>query len=92
MGPRVQIDHDISLLVPEIWCRLTPKERDPRSLIASGHLERLSDFEHGGEKILASRLGYRITHKFVSAYFGRLFDNPAKVFDEAILKPETAGF
>ncbi len=37
-------------------------------------------------------MGYRITHKFVSAYFGRVFDNPAKVFDEQILRPETQDF
>ena len=80
IGPRVRVDHDISLLVPELWCRLLPRERDPRQLIAAGHLERLSDFDHNGERILASRLGYRITQKFVSAYFGRVFDNPAKVF------------
>ena len=66
MGPHVRIDHDISLLVPEIWCRLAPRERDPRHLIAAGHLEPLADFEHKGEKILQSRLGYRITSKFVS--------------------------
>ena len=24
VGPHVRVDHDISLLVPEIWCRLTP--------------------------------------------------------------------
>jgi len=92
VGPRVRIDHDISLLVPEIWCRLAPQERDPRNLISHGHLERLTDFEHQGEKILASRLGYRITSKFISAYFGRVFDNPAKVFDEQILRPETQDF
>ncbi len=89
IGPRVRVDHDISLLVPELWCRLLPKERDPRQLIASGHLERLTDFTHEGETILASRLGYRITQKFVHAYFGRLFDNPAKVWDDEILRPET---
>jgi hypothetical protein len=89
VGPRVRIDHDISLLVPEIWCRLTPQERDPRRMIELGHLERLADFEQGGEKILASRLGYRITQRFVNDYFGRIFDNPAKVFDEELLRPET---
>ena len=92
VGPRVRIDHDISLLVPEIWCRLAPSERDPRNLISHGHLERLADFDHNGEKILASRLGYRITSKFVSAYFGRVFDNPGKVFDDQLLRPETQDF
>jgi hypothetical protein len=89
IGPRVRVDHDISLLAPEIWCRLTMQERDPEFLIRQGHLEPLHDFTHGGEKILASRLGYRITAKFVQTYFGRIFDNPGKVFSQAILKPET---
>ena len=41
VGPHYRVDHDISLLVPEIWCRLYPHERDPRHLIEAGHLERL---------------------------------------------------
>jgi phosphoenolpyruvate carboxykinase (diphosphate) len=89
IGPKVRVDHDISLLVPEIWCRLTLAERDPDYLIAQGHLEPLKDFDFQGEKILASRLGYRVTAKFVQTFFGRIFDNPSKVFDEAILRPET---
>lgn len=89
VGPNVRMDHDISLLIPEIWCRLSARERDPNLLIREGCLEPLRDFTHNGAKILASRLGYRITSRFISAYFGRVFDNPAKVFDEAILKPET---
>jgi hypothetical protein len=39
--------------------------------------------------VLASRLGYRITARFVHTFFGKIFDNPAAVFDEAMLKPET---
>lgn len=52
-------------------------------------LERLEDFEHNGETILASRLGYRINQRFVRRYFGRVFDNPTKVFDKSLLRPET---
>ncbi|HEV2972189.1 MAG TPA: hypothetical protein VGY55_19605 [Pirellulales bacterium] len=89
IGSQVRVDHDLSLLVPEIWCRLTPSERDPAQLIREGLLEPLSDFDHGGERVLVSRLGYRITQRFVHLYFGRVFDNPAKVFDDAILRPET---
>ncbi|HEX8913685.1 MAG TPA: hypothetical protein VF796_15100, partial [Humisphaera sp.] len=89
VGPKVRVDHDISLLVPEIWCRLTPKERDPKWLIGEGYLEPVQDFDHNGERVLASRLGYRITYRFVRTFFGRLFDNPGKVFDESMLKPET---
>ena len=89
IGPNMQVDHDISLLIPEIWCRLGTQERDPRYLIEEGLLERLEDFEHDGETILASRLGYRINHRFVRTFFGRVFDNPTKVFDESLLQPET---
>jgi phosphoenolpyruvate carboxykinase (diphosphate) len=89
IGPNVRVDHDISLLIPEIWCRLTVEERVPQTLIRAGCLEPLKDFDFKGEKILASRLGYRITAKFVQTFFGRVFDNPSKVFDESILRPET---
>jgi hypothetical protein len=88
IGPRYRVDHDISLLVPEVWCRLFPHERDPKHLIAAGHLERLDDYEFEGTRVLASRLGYRITAKFVHTYFGRVFDNPTAVFTEDILRPE----
>ena len=89
VGPQVRVDHDISLLVPEVWCRLRPSERTAASMIDRGLLEPIVDFEHDGVQIPASRLGYRITAKFVAEYFGRIFDNPDKVFDEAILRPET---
>jgi hypothetical protein len=89
IGPEIQVDHDVSLLVPEVWCRLTEEERNAKHLIESGCLEKLDDFEEGGETVLASRLGYRITDRFISQYFGRIFDNPSYVFDEKILKPET---
>lgn len=89
IGPHVRMDHDISLLVPEIWCRLSPDERDPAFLIEEELLEKLEDYDFRGQRILASRLGYRITGRFVRWFFGRVFDNPAIVFDEPILKPET---
>ncbi|HEY3499048.1 MAG TPA: hypothetical protein VGK73_30360, partial [Polyangiaceae bacterium] len=88
IGPHYRFDHDISLLIPELWCRLFPAERDPARLIAEGHLERLDDYELDGKKVLASRLGYRITSKFVHTFFGRVFDNPSAVFTEEILRPE----
>jgi hypothetical protein len=89
VGPRERVDHDISLLIPEIWCRLTAKERDPAFLIGEGYLEPLCDFEHSGRPVLASRLGYRVTAKFVRTFFGRVFDHPDRVFDETFLRPET---
>lgn len=89
IGPNCRVDHDISLLIPEVWCRLFPNERDPKRMIERGELERVVDFEYQGRNIPASRLGYRITERFVHTYFGRVFDNPAAVFTDEILKPET---
>jgi len=89
VGPEKRVDHDISLLIPEIWCRMSPRERDPKFLIEEGHLEPVHDFDHGGRRVLASRLGYRVTAKFVRSFLGRVFDHPDRVFDEAYLRPES---
>ncbi|MGR9099102.1 MAG: hypothetical protein ACU826_00900, partial [Gammaproteobacteria bacterium] len=89
IGVNMRVDHDISLLIPEIWARLKPSERDSQFLIGHGYLEPLQDFEHGGKKVLASRLGYRITGHFVHGFMGKIFDNPAAVFSDDILKPES---
>ena len=91
IGAMRRVDHDISMLIPEIWCRLPIKHRDPKYLIENGHLEKIEDFEHEGKTIPASRLGYRITEKFVHAFFGKVFDSPTIVFDEEMLRPETQG-
>ncbi|MCK5360228.1 MAG: hypothetical protein KAJ95_06350, partial [Gammaproteobacteria bacterium] len=91
VGPNVQVDHDISLLIPEIWSRLSVEQRKPEVMIEKGYLEQLEDFEHKGSTVLASRLGYRITDRFVHGFLGKIFDNPNAVFTEEILKPETQG-
>ena len=88
IGPDLRVDHDISLLVPEIWARLDEEDRDPVKLYAQGYLEKLEDFKHDGRVVEQSRLGYRITERFITAFLGKIFDNPAVVFDEKILKPE----
>ena len=88
VGPDVRVGHDISLLIPEIWARLTPQERSPGYLIGNGCLEPLQDFTHDGKAVLASRLGYRITQHFVHRFFGKIFDNPGAVFTDEILRPE----
>jgi hypothetical protein len=88
VGPEGRVDHDLSLMVPELWCRLRPEERDPAHLIEEGHLQKLEDYEFEGRKIPASRLGYRITYSFVRTYFGRLFANPNRVLDRQLLEPE----
>ena len=89
IGSKRRIDHDISLLIPEVWSRLPVEQREPRYLIEHGQLERLEDFEYKGKTVYASRLGYRITERFVHTVFGKVFNYPTAVFDEAMLKPET---
>ncbi len=75
--------------LPEIWARLTEHEREPGYLISNGYLEPLEDFEYRGRTILASRLGYRITERFLAHFLGKIFDNPRAVFTSAILRPES---
>ncbi len=89
VGPHVRVDHDISLLAPEIWVRLKPEERKAAWLIEHGYLEALTDFDYAGQRVLASRLGYRINERFVAHFLGKIFDNPRAVFPESTLKPET---
>ena len=88
IGVKYRVDHDISLLIPEIWARMRPSELDVQNLIKVGMLERCKDFEYGGKKVLASRLGWRITEDFVIRYFGRIFSNPASIFTADMLRPE----
>ncbi len=88
VGPQVRVDHDISMLVPEVFSRMTPTERTAANLIAEGALERIEDFERDGERVLASRLGYRMTQQFARKYFGRIFLHPHVVFTSAMLRPE----
>jgi hypothetical protein len=88
VGPNVRVDHDISLLVPEIFARMSAEERDAKRLIEEGALERVEDFEHNGKPVLASRLGYRVTARFTSRYFGRVFLHPHSVFTDEMLRPE----
>jgi phosphoenolpyruvate carboxykinase (diphosphate) len=89
IGPRVRVDHDISLLIPEVWCRMQPEERVPAFLIESGYFEPCKDFDFNGRKVLASRLGYRMTANFVRTFFGRVFNYPYAVFTNEMLRPET---
>ena len=88
LGPNCPVAHDISLLVPEIWCRMQTHEQEPSWLIEKGCLEPCEDFTHQGKPILASRLGWRITRRFVNTFCGRIFNNPAVVFTDEMLKPE----
>lgn len=88
VGPKYKVDHDVSLLIPEIWCRMSVAERDPKFLIENGYLEKVEDFEYQGRTIDASLLGYRITVKFVKHFMARIFSKADAVFDEEMLRPE----
>ncbi len=88
VGPHVRVDHDVSLLVPELFTRMTPQERDARNLIAEGALEKVEDVEHDGRRVPASRLGYRMTETMATKYFGRVFLHPEVVFTPEMLRPE----
>jgi len=88
VGPNYRVDHDVSLLVPEIWCRMRVAEREPNFLINQGFLEKIDDVELNGRKVLASRLGYRITSLFVDRFLGRIFETPGSVFPNDLLRPE----
>ena len=88
IGRKYRVDHDISLLVPEVWSRMFIPEREPDYLIKNGYLEKIEDFTHAGKLIEASRLGYRITESFVTTFFGRIFSAADTVFTGDMLRPE----
>lgn len=88
VGPKYKVDHDVSLLIPEIWCRMSVEERNPKFLIENGYLEKVENFKHKGKTIDASILGYRITLKFVTHFMARIFSKPDAVFSEDMLQPE----
>ena len=91
VGPNVKVDHDFSLLVPELFARMTPEERDARHLIAEGALEKIADVEYQGQRVLASRLGYRMTERMATKYFGRIFLHPDVVFTPGDAAARAAG-
>ena len=88
IGPHFRVDHDLSLLIPEVWSRMEVGEREPRSLIENNYLEKCEDFVYQGKHVFASRLGYRITPHFVRTFFGIVFDNPNDLFRPEMLRPE----
>jgi len=88
LGPNYRVDHDNSMLAPEVWCRMRVGERDARFLIANGYLEKMEDFQYEARTVLAGRLGYRITAAFVDRFLGRIFETPGAVFPEDLLRPE----
>jgi hypothetical protein len=91
VGPKFRVDHDVSVLIPEIWSRMSVRERTPSYLIENNYLEKVPKMTYKGRTLLANRLGYRITDFFVSAFFGIVFDNPNDLFTEEMLRPELQG-
>ena len=67
---------------------MTPAERQPAFLIDNGYFEKCEDIDFNGCKVLASRLGYRMTASFVRTFFGRVFNYPFAVFTGEMLRPE----
>lgn len=88
IGRKFRVEHDISLIIPEVWSRMYLHEREPAWLLENGCLEPVPDLTHGGRKIEASRLGCRITEAFVTRFFGRVFADPGAVFTSEQLRPE----
>jgi hypothetical protein len=91
IGPKVKVAHDVSMLIPEVWCRMKDEERSASYLMDNGYLEKCEDVEHKGKMLPFSRLGYRINHKFVRDFFGRVFNHPHAVFSDDMLQPEKQG-
>ena len=89
IGSRYKVDHDVSLMIPELWARMSEDERNPANMIRQGYLEAVEDFEYKGKTVSASRLGFRITREFTTHFLGRLFDNPELIFNNEMLRPET---
>ena len=67
---------------------MTAAERSAKALLEQGCLERCTDLDHDGKPVLSSRLGYRITSRFVRIYFARVFTHPHVVFTDEMLRPE----
>ncbi|ELP91606.1 hypothetical protein EIN_129860 [Entamoeba invadens IP1] len=87
-GPHYKTDHDISLLVPEIWSKMRRYEQEPKYLIEHGFLEAVPDVSYNGKTYAGRRLGYRITPAFADHFLRTLFSVPNSVMPEDMLKPE----
>lgn len=88
IGHKYCVEHNISMLIPEVWARMPPEERDANFLIQQGSLEKVEDIDYKGKTYKASRLGYRINELFLHNFLGKIFINPTKVFSSEVLKPE----
>jgi hypothetical protein len=88
VGPKFYIEHDITYILPEIWSRMRVREREPKFLIEHGYLEPCRDFEYDGNTVPFSRMGYRITKRFIKIFAARVLSCPDKLFTNEVLRPE----
>lgn len=88
VGHKLKVEHDITVMIPEIVSRMIPEELKIENLIKEGSLEKVSDMEYEGKPIHSSILGYRATKRFVKKYFARIFDCVDGLFSDEHLKPE----
>lgn len=90
IGPKYKINHDVSVLIPEIWCRMSRMERSADWLISNGYLEKVEVRGSDGKMLKdADLLGYRSTRKFWLYMGGRIFNAPDALFNDEMLQPET---
>ena len=82
------------IMTSACWCRkcgadlMPPEARSGISDPQRASSNRCMISARGGEDH-GQPPGISFTAKFVQTFFGRVFDNPGKVFDESILRPET---
>ena len=90
VGPHQRVDHDISLLIPEIWCRLDRRGARP----GLPHRRGAPGAARATSSTPAARCwpaGWATASPRSSSApsSGAIFDHPDRVFDEAFLRPET---
>ena len=83
------MDHDISMLVPEIWCRMRPRSGIRDFLIENGYLEKVGDFDFEGRPRFGEPA--RVPDHDRSSWTGSWAESsrrPDAVLTEAMLRPE----
>ena len=85
----MRVDHDISLLIPEIWWRLSPAERDPTFLIARADTWSRSTTSTTPAGTCWPAGWATASPPSSSTTSSAASSTTRRVFDEAILRPET---
>ena len=85
---KYRVDHDISLLVPEIWCRMRVAERDPQFLIDERLLEKVEDFAFEGRKCWPAAWAIASPRRSSIVFWAASSKRPDAVFPEEMLRPE----